>query len=121
MTNFEKVKKFHRALGHIDPETPELPPIDREDLRKDLLWEEFNETLDAIDEADLEHIAKELADLLVVTYGTGAEYGIPMDEVFAEVHRSNMSKVGGPMREDGKFLKGPNYQPPDMKKVLYGH
>ena len=40
----------------------------------------------------------------------------------SEVHRSNMSKLGEDgkpiYREDGKILKGPNYTPPDLRKVL---
>jgi predicted HAD superfamily Cof-like phosphohydrolase len=45
-------------------------------------------------------------------------------KAFEEVHRSNMSKLGEdgkPIKRipDGKILKGPNYFPPDLKKVLY--
>jgi predicted HAD superfamily Cof-like phosphohydrolase len=38
-------------------------------------------------------------------------YGIDMDPVFREVHRSNMSKVGGYKREDGKWVKPATYSP----------
>lgn len=58
---------------------------------------------------------KELADLQYVLSGMVVALGIPMEEVFTRVHESNMSKlVNGKVlkREDGKFLKGPNYQPP---------
>lgn len=58
---------------------------------------------------------KELADLQYVLSGMVVALGIPMEEVFTRVHKSNMSKlVNGKVlkREDGKFLKGPNYQPP---------
>ncbi len=69
-------------------------------------------------------LAKELADLLYVTYGTAEVLGIPLTEVFEEVHRSNMSKLGldgRPVRRsDGKVLKGPNYTEADVEKVLYG-
>lgn len=41
---------------------------------------------------------------------------------FYLVHQSNMSKLddnGKPIRrEDGKILKGPNYQPPDLRVIL---
>jgi len=70
------------------------------------------------------NLAKELADLLYVVYGTAAAYGIPIDDVYREVHRSNMSKLGPDgkpiYREDGKVLKGPNYTPADIQKVLDG-
>ncbi|WP_409238380.1 hypothetical protein [Streptomyces sp. PA5.6] len=69
-------------------------------------------------------LAKELADLLYVTYGTADALGIPLTEVFEEVHRSNMSKLGPggkPIRRsDGKVLKGPNYAEPAVERVLYG-
>lgn len=44
----------------------------------------------------------------------------PMDRVFAEVHRSNMTKEGGGKRADGKILKGPGYESPDIAAVLRG-
>lgn len=58
---------------------------------------------------------KELADLQYVVSGMVVALGIPMEEVFARVHESNMSKLvdGKPLkRADGKFLKGPNYKKP---------
>jgi predicted HAD superfamily Cof-like phosphohydrolase len=77
--------------------------------------EEFFELHEALQEGDIEHIAKELADLLYVVYGTADEYGIPMDTVFAQVHVSNMSKlVDGAIRHDGKIFKGPSYKPVDL-------
>ncbi len=58
---------------------------------------------------------KELADLQYVLSGTVVAFNLPMQEAFHRVHKSNMSKlVNGKAlkREDGKFLKGPNYKPP---------
>lgn len=44
------------------------------------------------------------------------------DRIFAEVHRSNMSKLGDDwkpvFREDGKVLKGKNYSPADLSFLL---
>jgi predicted HAD superfamily Cof-like phosphohydrolase len=63
-------------------------------------------------------VAKELADVLYVTYGAADALGIDLPAVFVEVHRSNMSKVDGDgrvrRRADGKVLKGPAYRPPDL-------
>lgn len=96
-------------------------------IRIKLITEEYREVLDALEEmlaygptADTRaEVAKELADLLYVTYGTAVCLDIPIDAVFAEVHRSNMSKLNGAtFRKDGKLLKGPNYAPPDIKRVL---
>ena len=45
-----------------------------------------------------------------------------IEDVFDEVHRSNMSKLGSDgkpiYREDGKVLKGPNFSPPNLEKFL---
>ena len=63
---------------------------------------------------------KELADLQYVLSGMVVSFGIPMEEVFQRVHNSNMSKLvdGKPLkREDGKFLKGPNYKKPDLSDL----
>lgn len=63
---------------------------------------------------------KELADLQYVLSGMVVSLGIPMEEVFKRVHISNMSKLvnGKPLkREDGKFLKGPNYKKPDLSDL----
>ena len=78
-----------------------------------------NRTQEAIDKAAF---TKELADLLYVTYGMAVTFGLPLDEVFERVHRSNMSKLddnGKPIyREDGKVLKGPNYEKPNLDDLF---
>lgn len=96
-------------------------------LRLRLLQEEFKEVTDEVLDAmngsgDLQKLAKELADLLYVVYGTALGLEIPIKAVFNEVHRSNMSKVGEDgkpvLRPDGKILKGPNYTPPNLDPIL---
>ena len=112
------VRKFHEAFG--------LPIHDRtrtlNKLRADLIREEAREAADAIETKSREAWAKELADLVIVTYGAALTMGIDLDEAVRSVHTSNMSKLGDDgkpvMREDGKVLKGPNYVPPDMSPAL---
>ena len=45
-----------------------------------------------------------------------------LEQALRRVHKSNMSKLdddGKPIyREDGKVLKGPNYQPPDLSDLV---
>ena len=69
-----------------------------------------------------EDCLKELADLVYVCYQYAANLGWNLDEAMDRVHRSNMSKLdeyGNPvLREDGKVLKGPNYQPPDLSDLV---
>lgn len=123
MSNFEKVKEFHKAFGHPVGEKPDWIPGDREALRLKLIAEEVAEVEESVMESDFPNLAKELADLLYVTYGFAIELGIDLDEVFNAVHESNMSKLGEDgkpiYREDGKILKGPGYQPPNIEAVLY--
>lgn len=91
-------------------------------LRRKILREEFNEYLDGEDNNDLVEIADALCDIIYIAYGTGVSYGLPMDLLFDEVHRSNMSKLdenGKPIfREDGKVTKGPNYSPPQLRSII---
>ena len=94
--------------------------------QRKLIVEEGNEFLEAADEcfADPENdkrraeLLKELADLVFVCYQFAATYNLDLDEAMNRIYESNMSKLdeqGKPIyREDGKVLKGPNYQEPDL-------
>lgn len=122
LTNFQKVLAWHRAFSVPIRTKPSFPSKDRRKLRIELIDEEFKELKRAIRDHDIIEVADGLADILYVTYGAAAEFGIDIDEVFAEVHRSNMSKLGKDgkpvLREDGKVLKGPNFRPPDIPAIL---
>lgn len=91
-------------------------------LRVRLLREEVEEFADATERRDLVAIADALADVVYVAYGSAVTYGIDLDAVVREVHRSNMSKLdanGRPiLREDGKVLKSDRYRPPNVGNVL---
>ena len=122
MTNFEKVKEFMDIFGQEIKNKAEFPNEKIIDLRKKLIEEEFQELKDAIKDNDIVEVADALTDILVVTYGAGVAFGIDLDKCFEEVHRSNMSKLsqeGKPIyNEFGKVMKGPNYSPPDLKKII---
>lgn len=123
LTPFEMVKQFHTTYNLPIAETPCHPSNDRIKLRRDLISEEYWEYDRSVDSGDLINLAQELADLLYVTYGAALEYGIDLDAVVTEVHRANMSKLDSDgsvlRREDGKVLKGPNYSPPSIEKILF--
>jgi predicted HAD superfamily Cof-like phosphohydrolase len=91
-------------------------------LRVSLLEEEVGEFVAASEKGDLVGIADALADIVYVVYGTALTYGIGLDAVLREVHRSNMSKLGSDgkplIRDDGKVLKSERYFPPDIASVL---
>ena len=121
----ESVKAFHEAfkLGYRDSPKAHLgSKINR--LRYKLMCEENEEYLEAANNNDLVEVADSLGDMLYILCGTIIEHGLQhkIDEVFEEIQRSNMSKLGEneqPIyREDGKVLKGPNYFKPDIKGIL---
>lgn len=122
LTNYEQVKEFMEAMNMALDQWPYGKGL--RDLHGKMIEEEFNEVMDELydPEPDRARVAKELADLLYVTYGAAAALGIPIDAVFREVHRSNMSKLdsdGKPIkREDGKVIKGPNYKAPDIRRLV---
>ena len=101
---------------------PSFPDEEIQKLRKDLIEEELDEFSYALDNKNMVEIADALTDLLYVVYGAGHAFGIDLDDCFAEVHRSNMSKLGPDFRpikrEDGKVMKPATYSPPDLKTVL---
>lgn len=123
-TNFELVGDFMEAMGQEVCFVPAFPEDQVQVLRLDLIAEEFEELKDAMKAEDFIGVADALTDLLYVVYGTGHAFGIDLDSCFAEVHASNMSKLGADgrpiYREDGKVLKGPNYFPPNLTFVLTG-
>ena len=118
MTPQSMVERFHQLFDIVVQHKPRLIDERTRVLRERLIQEEFDELKQAMAHEDLPAIAKELADLLYVVYGTAVSYGIDMAPVFREVHRSNMSKVGGYKREDGKWVKPPSYSPAVIGPIL---
>ena len=121
----DAVKAFHEAFGLGVLHEPKAQlGSDKNLLRYKLMREENEEYLEAAQEGDLVEVADALGDMLYILCGTILEHGLQykIEEVFNEIQRSNMSKLGEngkPVyREDGKVLKGPNYRKPDLKSVL---
>ncbi|OQW37858.1 MAG: hypothetical protein A4E19_11825 [Nitrospira sp. SG-bin1] len=112
------VEAFHSKFEILAQRTPTDLNEDTKQLRVRLIQEEFDELKDAMAAGNLAAIAKEMADLLYVVYGTAVSYGIDMEPVFQEVHRSNLSKIGGYKRADGKWVKPPTYSPADIESIL---
>jgi 8-oxo-dGTP pyrophosphatase MutT (NUDIX family)/predicted HAD superfamily Cof-like phosphohydrolase len=114
----ESVAQFHSALGITDPDRPAGPvPSWRERLA--FLEEETREYAAAAEAGDVVEVADALADLLYVVHGTALVHGIPLDAVFAEVHRSNMTKVDGqPIGPGTKAPKPEGYRAPRIRPLL---
>lgn len=91
-------------------------------LRLRLLSEEFREYIEAEKSTNPVDIADALGDMLVVIYGTAAAYGIDLDKIVGEIHRSNMTKVqpdGTVIRDEfGKVCKPDGYRPPQLAPIL---
>jgi predicted HAD superfamily Cof-like phosphohydrolase len=121
------VKEFHKVFAISYNESPiaDLGET-KHTLRYNLMKEENEEYLEAVQNNDLIEIADALGDMMYILCGTIIEHGLQhkIEEVFDEIQRSNMSKLdeyGKPIyREDGKVMKGPNYFKPDFSKILGG-
>jgi predicted HAD superfamily Cof-like phosphohydrolase len=121
----EHVRTFHDAFGIPNATTPLGAIGDRDALlRYKLIREENEEYLEAALRGDLVEVADALGDILYILCGTLLKHGLEhkIDEVFREIQRSNMSKLGAdgkPIRRvDGKVLKGPDYFPPAIAPIL---
>jgi len=122
VSNFTRVMNFMNNFGQEVKYNPEFPDEKVQKLRISLIEEELEELKEAIENKDVVGVADALTDILYVTYGAGAAFGIDLDKCFEEVHNSNMSKLdrdGRPIyREDGKILKGPDYFEPNLEKIV---
>ena len=121
----EAVEKFHNAFGLGVKQEPIADlGASKNKLRFNLMKEENEEYLEATEQNDLVEVADALGDMLYILCGTIIEHGMQhkIEDVFDEIQRSNMSKLGEDgkpiYRADGKVLKGPNYFKPDIGKIL---
>ncbi|WP_323027719.1 nucleoside triphosphate pyrophosphohydrolase family protein [Gelidibacter japonicus] len=121
----DAVKAFHTAfkIGHRESPKADLG-MEKNMLRYKLMREENEEYLEAANDNDLVEVGDALGDMLYILCGTIIEHGFQhkIEEIFDEIQRSNMSKLGVDgkpiFRDDGKVLKGPNYFQPNIEKIL---
>lgn len=119
------VELFHNSFGLGVAHTMKADlGTAKNTLRFNLMDEENKEYLEAANDNDMIEVADALGDMLYILCGTILEHGMQhkIEEVFEEIQRSNMSKLGADgqpiYREDGKVLKGPNYFKPNIQEVL---
>jgi predicted HAD superfamily Cof-like phosphohydrolase len=112
LTPQQMLEEFHATFGGEEDD----------ELRWRLLDEELAELREAYERDDLTEIADAIADIVYILVGTAHLKGIPFDRVLAEVHRSNMTKLGpdgkARRRADGKILKPPTFEPPRIREIL---
>ena len=119
------VKLFHTTYGlGVSEEIKADLGTQKNNLRFELMKEENEEYLEAVQNNDIVEIADALGDMLYILCGTILEHGLQhkIEAVFDEIQRSNMSKLGEDgkpiYREDGKVMKGPNYFKPNFEAIL---
>ena len=95
MNYIKMVEEFHNAFNAPILPTPQIPSKERCDLRINLMQEELNEIKEAIENDDLVEAADGFGDLMVVLCGSIIEFGLgdKFNNIFDEIHRSNMSKA----------------------------
>ena len=125
MTISTIVREFHQTFGAVINDKPDhllMHDYALTQMRLGLILEEADELFQAIDARDYVETADALGDLAYVTYGAALSLGIPLYRVVSEIHRSNMTKLGPDgkpiYRADGKILKGPNFEPPQLRPLL---
>ena len=120
----KSVEEFHKVFKQNYNDFPMLINTKEAELRHRLLVEESEEYLKAAAEGNMFEIADALGDQLYIVMGTIIKHGMQhiIIDVFNEIHRSNMSKLGPDgepiLREDGKILKGPDYTKPDILSIM---
>lgn len=121
----DAVKLFHNTYGlGVSEDLKANLGTQKNNLRFELMKEENEEYLEAVQNNDIVEIADALGDMLYILCGTILEHGLQhkIEAVFDEIQRSNMSKLGDDgkpiYREDGKVMKGPNYFKPNFEAIL---
>lgn len=117
----EQVKEFYTAFGQPMGKGMDIRRV----LLKDkILREEVNELLDAVIDDNKVEALDAIIDCMYILVGDAVELGVDhlLAAAFAEVHRSNMTKLdanGKPVfREDGKIAKSELYEKPNLKQLF---
>ncbi|MCY4158902.1 MAG: hypothetical protein OXE92_04165 [Bacteroidetes bacterium] len=139
--HYQRVKTFMENAGQDTPTKVVIPDATTRLLRARLILEEALETVQALGvsvrladqevtmescnflpdrSVDLEGVADGCADISVVTIGTLVAFGIDDEKLLREVDEANLRKFGPGsfVREDGKWMKPPDWVPPDIAGVL---
>lgn len=120
----EMVHEFNATYGISEAEVPCIENAALNVLTTGMLKEELQELIDALNAGDATEVLDALADLQYVLDGAVIRFGFArvIDAAVAEVHRSNMSKLGEDgkpiFRADGKIMKGPKFSEPNLKPLV---
>lgn len=125
----KKVRKFCEMCDYPVRDSPGFPHSDVQLQCIDLLKEEVEEFKQAngrfMERGNLVEVADAFGDILYSVIFAALSYGIPLPEIFEEIHKSNMTKLWpdgkARKRKLNRLEKGPNYKPPDILKILKNH
>lgn len=109
------IAEFQKKFGFYCNQTPGFMHTT---LRKDLIVEECEELVRAVEGNDLVEAADALCDIIYVVMGAAVTWGIDLGPLMEEVHQSNMAKEGGGFKNNGKVKKPVGWQPPRIKELL---
>lgn len=113
----KQVEDFRRAMEQSVARAPGILYIHAE-LCARLIEEEAKELCVALREGRIVDSIDGICDLLYVTFGAAVAVGVDVEPFFDEVHRTNMLKTTGPVRDDGKRLKPDGWKPPAIATML---
>jgi predicted HAD superfamily Cof-like phosphohydrolase len=136
--HYDRIKSFMQKAGQDTPAQPIIPDDETRVLRAKLILEEALETIRGLgvrvefdDKGEpisfvpsgtfhMEEVVDGCADISVVTIGTLIAIGVDDEPILEEVDQANLRKFGpgGRRRADGKWLKPPDWTPPDILGVL---
>ena len=116
---------FNKAYSLPINRKPTLISEEESNLKFNLVLEELNEYKDACSQEDLVEVCDAIIDIMYVVYGMAVQHGLTevFEDMFEEVHKSNMSKLeNGKVlkRSDGKIMKGSEFFKPNLKKYIDG-
>lgn len=116
MSQQEDVTEFHRKLGSSAPDRIEILSQSAVQMCMRLMYEEFDELIDAMVDENPAKIAGECVDLLYTVYGTAVAYGLDLAPFWAAIHAANMQKEPNP--DGGKAIKPEGWKPANLAEIL---
>lgn len=123
------IKAFHEKFGlaPVNATHAMLLPNDLAKFRIGFIAEELTEYTKACKEGDLAEAADAIVDMLYVIFGTAYLHNLPIEALWDEVHRVNMTKVRATDPTASKrgsaydVVKPVGWTPPDINGVLHAH
>ena len=121
MSNWQKdVLDFHTKFDCVVGDKPKFSDEKTMKLRLALIKEEIDELTEAYEGNDFASFIDAIADSIYVLLGTSISVGVDLTPIWDEVQKTNMAKIPGNSRKDGKILKPDNWIPPDIESLLRG-